>query len=314
MLFVVWVPLALQLVLPVALLLWLAFGRPKTAIAWLLRVLLVTCYLLATGVAGMWLVLPWYTPVIYGIALLGALIHSLPHYTIPLKPVGSKGWLAVLLFGALVAILGGLSVSVLNARRVPADAIDLHFPLKNGSYLVVNGGRNELINAHLQTLKGERFRPWRGQSFGIDIVKIGGLGLRASGVLPNDPSAYAIYGEPLYAPCSGGVVSAVDGAPEMRPPQADRQHMAGNHVILSCDAVWVLLGHMQRGSLLVRTGDKVHVGQQLGRVGNSGNTGEPHLHIHVQSPGTTAAPVSGDPLPLRFGDRYPVRNTRIAGL
>jgi CBS domain-containing protein len=34
-------------------------------------------------------------------------------------------------------------------------------------------------------------------------------------------------------------------------------------------------------------------------------------HIHAQRPGTADAPLSGSPLPIRFGDRYPVRNARI---
>jgi hypothetical protein len=63
--------------------------------------------------------------------------------------------------------------------------------------------------------------------------------------------------------------------------------------------------------LAVRAGDSVAVGEPLGRVGNTGNTGEPHLHIHAQRPGTQDAPLSGGPLPIRFGATYPSRNTRI---
>lgn len=44
MLFVLWIPLLLQLIVPVSLLVWLAFGRPENLISWLLRLVLVTCY------------------------------------------------------------------------------------------------------------------------------------------------------------------------------------------------------------------------------------------------------------------------------
>ena len=44
---------------------------------------------------------------------------------------------------------------------------------------------------------------------------------------------------------------------------------------------------------------------------NSGNTGEPHLHVHAQRPGPVGAPLGGDPLPLLFGGRFPVRGDRI---
>ena len=52
-------------------------------------------------------------------------------------------------------------------------------------------------------------------------------------------------------------------------------------------------------------------GHVLGRVGNSGNTGEPHLHVHAQRPGSTIAPLSGEPVPIRLGGRYLVRNDRV---
>jgi murein DD-endopeptidase MepM/ murein hydrolase activator NlpD len=106
-------------------------------------------------------------------------------------------------------------------------------------------------------------------------------------------------------------VIAVDGAQDMPPPLADRTHMVGNHVILGCGAVWVVLGHLQRGSVAVHAGAVVEPGQPLGRVGNSGNTGEPHLHIHAQLPGTATAPLSGEPVPVRLGGRYLVRNDRV---
>ncbi|MCC6163641.1 MAG: M23 family metallopeptidase [Acidobacteria bacterium] len=87
--------------------------------------------------------------------------------------------------------------------------------------------------------------------------------------------------------------------------------MAGNHVMLDCSGVWVLLGHLQRGSVGVRPDQAVATGDVLGRVGNSGNTSEPHLHIHAQRPGSNAEPMSGTPLPIRLDGRYLVRNARV---
>jgi murein DD-endopeptidase MepM/ murein hydrolase activator NlpD len=37
--------------------------------------------------------------------------------------------------------------------------------------------------------------------------------------------------------------------------------------------------HLQPGSVRVRVGQRVRTGQQLGLVGNSGNTSGPHLHL-----------------------------------
>ena len=68
---------------------------------------------------------------------------------------------------------------------------------------------------------------------------------------------------------------------------------------------------MRRGSVRVRADDRVYQGQPIGTVGNSGNTGEPHLHIHAQRPGTPAEPLAGEPLPITLGGRYLVRGQRV---
>jgi Peptidase family M23 len=312
MLFVLWVPLLLQLVIPLGLLAWLGFGDHATRLTWVLTAMLMGFYLGAITTAGLWLILPWYTPLIYGVLFLLALVHSLaPARTRSFWPEGRHGLLAVIVRGGLTVLFGGIALYAVAGRRPPAAAVNLTFPLRGGTYLVVNGGKNVLVNAHLETLTGDRYRAWRGQSYGVDIEKLDRYGFRARGIVPHDPAAYAIFGETIYAPCAGAVMTALDGVQDMHPPETDRQHMAGNHVILDCGGVWILMGHLQQGSVLVRTGEQVVVGQPLARVGNTGNTGEPHLHLHAQRPGTPDAPLGGDPLPIRFGGTYPVRNARV---
>jgi murein DD-endopeptidase MepM/ murein hydrolase activator NlpD len=41
--------------------------------------------------------------------------------------------------------------------------------------------------------------------------------------------------------------------------------------------------HMQPGSITVRRGEAVHRGQVLGRVGNTGSSGAPHLHFQFNN-------------------------------
>ena len=128
--------------------------------------------------------------------------------------------------------------------------------------------------------------------------------------MPRDPAAYAGFGVPVLAPCNGSVVSVTDGVPDQQVPQRNRGAMAGNHVILECNGVWIVLAHLQRGSVAVRPGESVETGRPIGRLGNSGNSAEPHLHIHAQRPGPPEQPLGGEPLPIRFDGRYPVRNMR----
>jgi hypothetical protein len=310
--FSLWLPLVSQLVVPVSLLAWLAFGRHATKARSIVVAALVATYVLAIGIAGLWLVLPWWLPFGYGAVIVWTIARRLrrgDHR--PQRPRAVSGLVVTVLIGAVAAILQGVVGLALAGRRPPGDSIDLSFPLGSGTYLVVNGGSQALINAHLGTLEGERFAPYRGQSYGVDLVRINRVGLRVSGLLPADPAAYLIYGDPVLAPCRGRVVFAEDGAPDMPPPQADRAHMAGNHVILDCESVWIVLGHLQRGSVAVHVGQITELGHVLGLVGNSGNTGEPHLHVHAQRPGSTIAPLSGEPVPIRLGGRYLVRNNRV---
>src|SRR5690606_543372 len=173
-------------------------------------------------------------------------------------------------------------------------------------------GSASLVSTHVMTLDEPRFRRARGQSYGVDLVRINRAGFRASGLMPRDPAKYLIYGDTIVAPCDGVVVSATDGIDDTPVPEMDREHLAGNHVILECRGVWVLLAHMRKGSVVNPGGTVVSEGEPLGVVGNSGNSAEPHLHIHAQRPGTVAEPLSGEPLPIEVDGRYLVRGDRIS--
>ena len=310
--FSVWLPLVSQLVVPISLLAWLAFARHAMKARAIAVTALVATYILAIGVAGLWLVLPWWLPFAYGAVVVWTIARQLrggDHR--PQGPPAASRLVVTVSIGGLAVLLMGIVGLALAGRRPPGDSVDLAFPLGSGTYLVVNGGSQALINAHLGTLESERFAPYRGQSYGVDLVRINRVGLRVLGLLPADPRAYVIYGDPVLAPCRGRVVFAEDGAADMPPPQADRAHMAGNHVILDCESVWIVLGHLQRGSVAVHVGQITELGHVLGLVGNSGNTGEPHLHVHAQRAGSTIAPLSGEPVPIRLGGRYLVRNDRV---
>ena len=318
----------LQLVVPLVLIAWMGLAPPRAWLAFWLQVVATASALWTMALLGIWLVPPWWAPHAFGAALavtvgLG-LRRRLPF--VSALPVAWGAWLCAGIFLVLgMASAYGL-VGALRSRMVlPLEAVNLSIPLESGSYLVVNGGSDIHTNAHLMTLDAgvPRFREWRGQTYGVDIVKLDAFGLRARGVLPADPKAYAIYGARVLAPCAGQVLLAVDGLPDMQVPEVDREHLAGNHVMLRCadadsntnmsSGADVLLGHLQPGSVQVRAGASVAVGDWLGSVGNSGNTGEPHLHVnaHAQRPGPIGAPLGGDPLPILFNGRFPVRGDRI---
>ena len=306
----------LQLVLPLLFIGWIGFAPPKSTLGFCTQALGTSAALLALALTGLWLFPPWWTPYVFAGFWLAAVFVGWRRCS-PFATLWPSGWMPWIFWVTFIAIGSwGVyqSVNALVGRAPQAGVVvDLAFPLKGGTYFVVSGGSNIAINAHLMTLDAStpRFHAYRGQSYGVDVVKLDDWGFRANGLQPREPTAYDIYGASVYAPCGGVVLIAIDGLPNMQVPRVDREHMAGNHLLLRCKDADVLLGHLKPGSVAAAAGNAVAVGDLIGHVGNSGNTGEPHLHIHAQHRGTVSEPLSGDPLPMRFDGRFLVRNDRV---
>lgn len=165
-----------------------------------------------------------------------------------------------------------LAVQLLLVVRPVADAVTMAAPFE-GRWYVAQGGHAELVNYHHIAV---------GQHDAMDIlVVLDGSTHAGDGAQLTD---YYAFGAPLLAPGAGTVVTAVDTLPDMPVGQVDVDHPVGNHVVVDLGAGrFVLLAHLQRGSLRVQVGDRVAAGQLLAQVGNSGNTDEPHVHIQVQN-------------------------------
>ena len=311
------IPAVLQLAIPIVLLAWQAFGRDTNVVSWSLKHGAVWSYLYATSVAGLWLLVPWYVPHLLMVISIGVAARTLPGAFRHWRPTGNaRQWVETFVRGGLASAGVAMLWLALQGRTPPAETIvELASPLRSGRYYVANGGSEPLVNAHIELSRSERFRAYRGASYGIDILALDAFGRRARGPAPADPEQYMIFGDAIYAPCDGVVIRVEDWLPDLAPPQVDRSHMAGNFVLLECgDAgdVHVLLAHMRSGSVRVHPGDYVTTDNQLGEVGNSGNSDEPHLHLHAQRPGKPWDVFSGDPLPIRVDGRYLVRNDRVS--
>ncbi|MBX3229059.1 MAG: M23 family metallopeptidase [Labilithrix sp.] len=97
----------------------------------------------------------------------------------------------------------------------------------------------------------------------------------------------------------GVVVETKDGIAENTPGRTAEavtlETVAGNHVVLDFGKKrFALYAHFKPGSVRVKVGDRVKRGQVLGLVGNTGNSTEPHLHVHVSD---AASPLGAEGVP-----------------
>ncbi len=95
---------------------------------------------------------------------------------------------------------------------------------------------------------------------------------------------YYAFGAEIIAPCPGRVVRAVNDIPDNNWPEINQEGLYGNMVVLeTANHEYILLGHLQQGSVVVEEGQLVHRGELLGLCGNSGYSKAPHLHFNVQN-------------------------------
>ncbi|MGO1353533.1 MAG: M23 family metallopeptidase [Brachybacterium tyrofermentans] len=151
----------------------------------------------------------------------------------------------------------------------------------------------------------------------IDLVPVGPDGRTApfglrSLLRPEPAHRFPGFGRTVLAPVAGVVVAAHGSSPDhpahrglpsvgyaltqRRRAAGGWEALAGNHVILrTTDGEFIALCHLRHGSLRVRSGEQVRVGQELGECGNSGNSMEPHLHLQAM---TSADASSAEPVPV----------------
>lgn len=215
---------------------------------------------------------------------------------------------------ALAALAVWPLTTALRARHHDGRSIDLVFPLRGGRFLVTDGGdgaRSFLVNYHYGFGRHRASGVNRSMRYAMDVVEIGGAGGEARGLLPAQNAAYLIWQRTLEAPCDGRVAHVVNDIADNAAFGRDRPYGVGNHVVIRADAdVYVVLGHMLRGSVLVSPGDSVRAGQAIGRVGNSGWTERPHLHMQAMRSGDGDW-WHGEGVAMHFGGRFLVRNQVI---
>ncbi|HEX2444962.1 MAG TPA: M23 family metallopeptidase [Vicinamibacterales bacterium] len=197
-----------------------------------------------------------------------------------LRPAGSLG----------TVVEGGASAV---ASRAVAT---LDPPLGGGPWVAIydpllKGGHRTAI----YTVGGRARIPGR---FAIDFIALppAGVMVRNPAVRPENRNG---FGSDVLAVADGTVVAALDDTPDETPKPVPVEQASGNYVAIDLgDRRFAFYEHLQRGSLAVRTGQRVLRGQVIARLGSSGSTSiGPHLHFHVADANSLLA---AEGLPFAF--------------
>ncbi len=163
--------------------------------------------------------------------------------------------------------------------RVPLD----------GPVAVAWGGATPDVNYHVIAPN---------QRWAYDLVVIrDGKTYRGDGLKLED---YYAYDMPVVAPADGIVNATLNDARDVPIGMLGGMPPGGNQIVIKvADHQYLFLCHLKPGSIAVKPGDKVVQGETIARVGNSGNTSEPHLHVHLQN---IPVDMIGEGIPLYFHD------------
>ncbi len=148
------------------------------------------------------------------------------------------------------------------------------------------------------------------QRFAIDWMQLNDNGKLVEGPI-EDVKSWTGYGAELLAIADGTVIHVSNTLDDQVPGKLPDprtltlETVDGNAVILDFgNGAYAMYGHIKKGSVKVKVGDKVIQGDVLGLLGNSGNTSAPHLHLQIM---TGASPLAFNGIP------YLINSFELAG-
>ncbi|MBH5322361.1 M23 family metallopeptidase [Aurantiacibacter sediminis] len=281
---------------------WLALK--SKASRWI--TLCVTFYTAMACVAALYLV-PWSFYSYYLLAILlviaagGLIVGGIKSRSADWRRPGKLGLFAAIVLTLSGAYFAAMNVRALSAAQPPEGTINMQFPLEAGRYAVTQGG----AAPPLQNPNGHAGNP--SQLYAYDIVALNsGLHSQTQYLDWSELEFREMWDRVVLAPCSGTAIWVRDGLEDS--PTSDDERPAGNVVGIECDGIIVNLAHLRNGSVLVSEGDQIEAGQPIGRIGSSGRTIDPHLHIHAER-----GPFKGDfsdneAVPISFDGAFAFRN------
>jgi len=199
----------------------------------------------------------------------------------------------------IAQVLGESALSVSTEVDVNRDkALVLGPPIRGGRWINLNGCCDFANSAHrrvIRSVDGKEFFPERSSSDIMEVDEENNLFVGD----PNDNESWLGYGTELMAVADGVVSRVVKGLPDNKPGESppfpiSLSDGAGNIVIMHIgNGIYVLYAHLIPGSNdHLEVGGLVKKGEIIGLLGNTGQSGAPHLHFQVMD-GNSIAEAEG---------------------
>jgi murein DD-endopeptidase len=198
------------------------------------------------------------------------------------------------------AATGDNNIPALQSQIIDINSIDpvvLGPPFHSGIWAAVHAP--SWPNGHRRmtyTLSGKVRIPGR---YAVDWMGLDEEGRTTHGN-PDRPEDAIGYGASVLAGADAEVASVRDGVTESSSISNNSRHAlgygAGNYVVLNLGSGrYAFYEHLRTGSIRVRAGQRVQLGQVIGALGFSGDSTGPHLHLHVAD---RADPLEAEGLPF----------------
>lgn len=183
-----------------------------------------------------------------------------------------------------------------NRKPVPV----IKAPVKGTNWIAFNAFGGE---GHRRAVNPVNGRMYIAERYAVDWMCLGtdscllhGDGNKNSNFYSDDAA--------LYAVADGRVVALVDSFPDIegRSDRGNRNitldNIIGNYITLDLgEGRFALYGHLKHKSLKIKPGEIVKAGQMIARLGNSGNSDEPHLHFQMTD---ANSPLGAEGIPYVF--------------
>ncbi|NOZ34608.1 MAG: M23 family metallopeptidase [Chlorobi bacterium] len=177
--------------------------------------------------------------------------------------------------------------------KAPDNTISIDFPLKHGTFVITSGGSSNMVNAHFEK------EPY---CYAVDIIKLNSYGRMwdKSFLKSEKLFDYPSFNDTVFAPCNGKIIEISDNK-EDQPIGIEGK--ISNYIRIEYKEKYVImLAHLKKNSMMVKLNESVISGQPIALIGNSGQSNDPHLHIHLVHKRLDIY------MPFKFNGRFPIIN------